>query len=55
MENNKTGSKIRLELLSKKEEQSIKYIYWLKSNQLVIKCFIKGSQKYSKKFGGTLR
>ncbi|CAD8206162.1 unnamed protein product [Paramecium pentaurelia] len=34
VQNNKTGKKARLEILSKAEEESIKFIYWLKSNQL---------------------
>ncbi|CAD8206233.1 unnamed protein product [Paramecium octaurelia] len=34
VQNNKTGTKARLEILSKAEDESIKFIYWLKSNQL---------------------
>ncbi|CAD8124341.1 unnamed protein product [Paramecium sonneborni] len=34
VQNNKTGKKVHLEILQKEEEESIKFIYWLKSNQL---------------------
>ncbi|CAD8070444.1 unnamed protein product [Paramecium primaurelia] len=34
IQGNKNGMKARLELISKEEQDSIKYIYWLKSNQL---------------------
>ncbi|CAD8119705.1 unnamed protein product [Paramecium sonneborni] len=39
VQNNKTGIKARLEILSKEEQDSIKFIYWLKSNQLVFYFF----------------
>ncbi|CAD8127229.1 unnamed protein product [Paramecium sonneborni] len=41
IQGNKNGKKARLELISKEEQDSIKYIYWLKSNQLDHKHILK--------------
>ncbi|CAK67679.1 unnamed protein product (macronuclear) [Paramecium tetraurelia] len=41
IQGNKNGKKARLEVLSKEEQDSIKYIYWLKSNQLDHKHILK--------------